>query len=70
MNMTFCPSMKTTYSVSFNALVDLFVLTSLSITITFKSGKHLRKFRRAHTPARTQAVRLCQVIGSRRLDGP
>ena len=38
--------------------------------ITFKNGKHLRKFRSPQTPAKTQAVKLCHVMGSRRLMGP
>lgn len=45
-------------------------LTSSSMTITFKNGKHLRKFSSPQTPAKTQAVRLCHVKGSRRLMGP
>ena len=45
-------------------------LTSSSITIIFKNGKHLRKFSSPQTPAKTQAVRLCHVKGSSRLKGP
>ena len=47
-----------------------YFLTSSSSTITFKNGKHLRKLRSPQIPAKTQAVRLFHVKGSRRLVGP
>ena len=48
----------------------LHILTSSSITITFKNGMHLRKLSSAQMPAKTQIIRLCHVKGSSRLDGP
>ena len=48
----------------------LHILTSSSITITFKNGMHLRKLSSAQMPAKTQLIRLCHVKGSSRLDGP
>ena len=47
-----------------------YILTSSSITITFKNGMHLRKLSSAQMPAKTQIIRLCHVKGSSRLDGP
>ena len=48
----------------------LHILTSSSITITFKNGMHLRKLSSAQMPAKTQIIRLCHVKGSSRLVGP
>ena len=48
----------------------LHILTSSSITITFKNGMHLRKLSSAQMPAKTQIIRLCHVKGSSCLDGP